>query len=90
MALGAWRKKAGCPLRVLLTVLLSTVAKPTPQGASFATLPLNLTNLLKLFAISQTPGEFFSLPPWGAPKVCGRRGKGHEVQPAGNLRGRRG
>lgn len=38
---------------------------PHPKGPQLATLPLNLTNLLKLFAISQTPESSFPSHPGG-------------------------
>lgn len=89
-ALGDWRKEAGCPLGVLLTFLLSTVAKLTPQGASACNIASKPNQLAETFCNFSNSGEFFSLPPWGAPKVCGSRGKDHVVQPAGNLRERKG
>lgn len=83
-------KRLTAPSCVLLTVLLSPFAKLTPQGASACNIASKPNQLAETFYNFSNSGEFFSLPPWGAPKVCRSRDKDHEVPPAGNLRERKG
>lgn len=48
---------------------------------------LKPNQLAETFCNSSNSKEFFSLPPWGAPKVCRSRGRDREVPPPRKERG---
>lgn len=59
---------------------------PHPMGPQLATSSPTPSQLAETFCNSSNSREFFSLPPWRAPEVCGRLGKYHEGRSAGNLK----